>query len=273
MNCNVTMTEKRLNAVPWAPYCLDCQELSEKRCFRTDPQNAFVPLLSPPVGSLTGLSCLRILTTPMPRPAVVVALVLLLPGNAFAGRSLRTGNESQAVTISALVLDPTNPQILYAGKSSGLFQSRDGGASWSFVSGFAPGFLAVAPSSVGVNAAGGPTVSRFDDGGQHWSLLKDFGGAFVTVTSTVPAVDPTDADRVFVGVNDIITNGSGTVWRSIDGGASWEPVLGPLPFVGILAIDPREPHGTFAGADGLARSLDGGSTWTAGSLSRGFAFP
>ena len=30
MNCNTTMTEKRLNAVPWAPYCLDCQELSEK---------------------------------------------------------------------------------------------------------------------------------------------------------------------------------------------------------------------------------------------------
>ena len=24
------MTEKRLNAVPWAPYCLDCQELAEK---------------------------------------------------------------------------------------------------------------------------------------------------------------------------------------------------------------------------------------------------
>ena len=24
------MTEKHLNAVPWAPYCLDCQELSEK---------------------------------------------------------------------------------------------------------------------------------------------------------------------------------------------------------------------------------------------------
>jgi DnaK suppressor protein len=30
MNCGVAMTEKRLNAVPWAPYCLDCQELSEK---------------------------------------------------------------------------------------------------------------------------------------------------------------------------------------------------------------------------------------------------
>jgi DnaK suppressor protein len=30
LNCNTAMTEKRLNAVPWAPYCLDCQELSEK---------------------------------------------------------------------------------------------------------------------------------------------------------------------------------------------------------------------------------------------------
>jgi DnaK suppressor protein len=29
-NCGSLMTEKRLNAVPWAPYCLDCQELSEK---------------------------------------------------------------------------------------------------------------------------------------------------------------------------------------------------------------------------------------------------
>ena len=30
VNCGQQMTEKRLNAVPWAPYCLDCQELSEK---------------------------------------------------------------------------------------------------------------------------------------------------------------------------------------------------------------------------------------------------
>lgn len=30
VNCNTAMAEKRLNAVPWAPYCLDCQELAEK---------------------------------------------------------------------------------------------------------------------------------------------------------------------------------------------------------------------------------------------------
>ncbi len=29
-NCGKEMNEKRLTAVPWTPYCVDCQELSEK---------------------------------------------------------------------------------------------------------------------------------------------------------------------------------------------------------------------------------------------------
>jgi DnaK suppressor protein len=30
IHCGALLAEKRLNAVPWAPYCLDCQELQEK---------------------------------------------------------------------------------------------------------------------------------------------------------------------------------------------------------------------------------------------------
>ena len=30
LNCGVLMLEKRLVAVPWAPHCVDCQELAEK---------------------------------------------------------------------------------------------------------------------------------------------------------------------------------------------------------------------------------------------------
>jgi DnaK suppressor protein len=30
LNCGNAMSEKRLTAVPWAPLCVDCQELSEK---------------------------------------------------------------------------------------------------------------------------------------------------------------------------------------------------------------------------------------------------
>jgi DnaK suppressor protein len=30
VNCAQPMAEKRLTAVPWAPHCVDCQELAEK---------------------------------------------------------------------------------------------------------------------------------------------------------------------------------------------------------------------------------------------------
>lgn len=29
-NCGTTIGEKRLHAVPWTPFCIDCQELQEK---------------------------------------------------------------------------------------------------------------------------------------------------------------------------------------------------------------------------------------------------
>lgn len=29
-NCGTVIGEKRLNAVPWTPFCIDCQELQEK---------------------------------------------------------------------------------------------------------------------------------------------------------------------------------------------------------------------------------------------------
>jgi DnaK suppressor protein len=29
-NCGAEIGEKRLNAVPWTPFCIDCQELQEK---------------------------------------------------------------------------------------------------------------------------------------------------------------------------------------------------------------------------------------------------
>ena len=29
-NCGATIGEKRLTAVPWTPFCIDCQELQEK---------------------------------------------------------------------------------------------------------------------------------------------------------------------------------------------------------------------------------------------------
>ena len=197
----------------------------------------------------------------MSRRALVVVLVLLAPRSVSAGLNLWTGNGPEGGAINSLVLDPNDSRTLYAAG----FKSQDGAASWTQVSSVPPGILAISASSPNVfYAAGGSTVWRSDDAGAHWSLLKDFSEPFITVMASGIAVDPTDADRVFVAMNEVTQFGQGTVWRSEDGGATWEAAVSsfPLPFFGEIAIDPRAPHAVFAATYGLLRSLDGGSTWT-----------
>jgi len=67
----------------------------------------------------------------------------------------------------------------------------------------------------------------------------------------------------------------GGVWRSINGGATWEPVFGkePVAAVGAVAIDPTNERIVWAGTgeanprndvsygNGLYKSTDGGKTW------------
>ena len=86
-------------------------------------------------------------------------------------------------------------------------------------------------------------------------------------TSAV-AVDPTDPDVIYAGY------ALGGLWKSVDGGTSWTPLMDDQPSlaVGAVAIDPAAPNtiwvGTgeaafFAGfaGQGLYRSTDGGQHW------------
>jgi photosystem II stability/assembly factor-like uncharacterized protein len=75
------------------------------------------------------------------------------------------------------------------------------------------------------------------------------------------AIDPTDADRVFLSA----VNG---VYRTTDGGRTWIEVDHRLPVVYgtdvvALAIDPRTPSTVYAaGAFGVYRSTNGGLRWS-----------
>lgn len=84
------------------------------------------------------------------------------------------------------------------------------------------------------------------------------------------AVHPYDADIIFTG-----TAGGG-IFKTIDGGDTWEPItdeLSHLP-IGDIAIDPTNPGIIYAGTgdpniggtvwvgSGVYKSIDGGQTWT-----------
>ena len=163
--------------------------------------------------------------------------------------------------VNALAMEAANPLTLYAAtNSSGIYKSVDGGDSWSssnsglpsfsgFIEGFLPHYDTVFPLDI------------IDEGvfEQYRSPRSNlpafsFGGTTQSVLSIA-----VDSASLFIGTR---TDG---VFKSLNGGASWN-ATGPGG-VGVfsLAIDPHNPDVIFAGLDGdqgsMLMSINGGSDW------------
>ncbi len=175
----------------------------------------------------------------------------------------------------------------------GVWKTDDAGAHWRNVSdgffGGSIGSVAVAPSDPNVVYVGGGEVTvrgnwspgwgawKSTDGGRTWSSIGLAG------TQCIPRlrVDPRDANVVYAAVLGHLCgpNEERGVYRSRDGGTTWQRVLYVSPDVGAcdLHLDPnqprvlwattwrvrRTPHSLESGGEGsgLWKSSDGGDTW------------
>ncbi|MGH9783656.1 MAG: WD40/YVTN/BNR-like repeat-containing protein, partial [Terriglobia bacterium] len=151
-----------------------------------------------------------------------------------------------------LIADPNEPGTLYFGTQR-VWRSQDGGEHWTPLSGDLTGggsatltALAVAPSSSLVLYAGTSDglvkVSR--DGGRIWSPSAALPGRFVTSI----AVHSLLAERAFVGLSGF---GTGHVFRTENGGGSWEDISRDLPDIPVNAVlvEPLSPDRVFIGTD------------------------
>jgi photosystem II stability/assembly factor-like uncharacterized protein len=176
-------------------------------------------------------------------------------------------------TVSELVLHPRNPNILWAAtQTAGVFKSVDGGASWFpsrqgltsseirelAVSPSHPNILYAAATNFPI-APGG--IFRSSDGGRTWTAVLPCGqepppccgcNALRGVDALV--VDPRNPQTVYAAV-------VGVVLKSVDGGATWRRT-GRRAGTSALVFDPKDPKVLYAAGDGVARSEDGGASWT-----------
>ncbi|HZT72562.1 MAG TPA: glycoside hydrolase [Terriglobales bacterium] len=203
-------------------------------------------------------------------------------------------------SIGALAVAPSDPNVIYVGSGEGLhrpdlsvgdgmYKSTDAGRTWTHL-GLRNGqqiakiavdprdanrlFAAVLGHPYGPNPERG--IYRSTDGGQTFErvLYKNeyTGGSDV-------AVDPADPSIVYAALwqaqegpweNGEFGGADGGLFKSTDGGATWQPLTDGLP-AGVdqvnIAIAPSEPARLYASVAygerkvGLFRSDDGGASW------------
>jgi photosystem II stability/assembly factor-like uncharacterized protein len=159
------------------------------------------------------------------------------------------------VTIAAMVMDPTNPEVVYASAAFSMYKTVNGGASW-FPIGGAGASLIIDPSNpttlyAGLTPSGG--VVKSVDGGE--TFLPASNGIGTPAVFTM-AIDPIHPNVLYAG-----TEGLGA-FKSSDGAQTWTP-LNIDSTVWSLLIDPTDSNIVYAGTNGhgIYKSVDAGNSF------------
>jgi photosystem II stability/assembly factor-like uncharacterized protein len=157
-------------------------------------------------------------------------------------------------SFSCVVVDSVNPTIVYACSSApnGLFQSFDGGTTWSVIpSTVNVTAMTMSPSNNMILLAGTTSGIYFSvDQGQSWAPLVFFGDQVTAV-----------AFDVATAPNTIYAETLGHLYVSRDAGATWSQTG---PGGDALAVDPNNSGTVYAGTNnGVLVSTDYGGTWAA----------
>src|SRR3989442_5530271 len=206
-----------------------------------------------------------------------------------AGRTWSPIFDDQPVaSIGALAVAPSAPDVIYVGPGestlrdstgfgNGVYKSTDAGRTWTHLGLDETqhiGKIAVDPrnsdvvfvAAIGHLYAANPDrgVFRSRDGGRTWQkvLYKDENVGAVEVL-----IDPTDSRVVYAGLWNTRrppwftyapTNGpGGGIYKSTDGGSTWQQLAAGLPAAGIgrtgIAVAPSNPQRVYAVVDCLVR--------------------
>lgn len=182
-------------------------------------------------------------------------------------------------TISAIAIDPFDENTIYTGSSSdfsvgkagGLFKSTNGGAVWdTLLRGITVRDIDIHPVNSqilyvtgGINSLTSEGIFRTADGGMSWVKVDTNLHLSPEEGPGVLAIDPLHPDTLYLGTGGVF---GGTLYKSINGGQTWDQLGENVLSFGIsaIAIDPVETSTLFV--DGsyfgfIYKTFDGGDSW------------
>lgn len=209
----------------------------------------------------------------------------------FGLQWISIGPVMNSARVEAVQCDPTHQGTMYVAFGSGnLWKTTNHGLTWNPIfenqSALGIGDIALAPSNPDIIWLGsgeslkkarnftmpGTGVFRSDDGGNTWKNM----GLHDSYHIGEIAVHPKNPDIVFVAVMGHFwsTNKNRGLYRSMDGGKTWEHVLYVNERTGAndVVIAPSDPNivyvsmwennpGIYGKESGIYKSTDSGKTW------------
>jgi len=188
--------------------------------------------------------------------------------------------------INTIVVNPTNPNIVFAGAGNGLFRSTDGGETWFNKLDAVIGAIAFDMSNPNIVYAAYGQLHKSFDGGESWFVSGvDFGevhaitfdpldatklyiGCYYGLYKSTPlgfakvesfpadkqvsaiAIDPDDSNVIYAGTQPTDSQ-SAEIYKSTDAGTTWSLVLSNIEFddywVTSIFVHPQDSHIIYAG--------------------------
>ncbi len=184
---------------------------------------------------------------------------------------------TQARKVCKMLIDPLNPQMIYAATNTGLFKTINGGTNWTNIR---PGFfrdIEFKPGNSQVIYACGTSFEKTEDGGQSFTVITSGLAPSSDINRLAVAVTEADSNYVYVAAGDAVDAGFYGLYRSTDGGNTFtqrsnSPNLYGYPINGsdaggqswysmTLSVSPLNKNAVYTGGVNIWYSNDGGITW------------
>ena len=185
---------------------------------------------------------------------------------AFAQQTADNSNDSYGQVGQKMAIDPSNPNIVYAGtETAGMFVTTNGGSSWQKVAAIPVG------SKAGITGIlFDPAIGGVVNGVTQTIFASSYGNGVYESTNggstwTHLTGGPTDVEYAAVsstGVYYAVGNGNTSLWSYASG--TWTEILDNTQSIQSVAVDPSNPNEVVAETPGggIDISYNGGATWS-----------